>query len=220
MTAASWESVYQQSPIIVGGGIFPIDNLVNLDRKPSVRDIRKAVRYWDKAGTEDGGAFTAGVLMLLLHDGEFVVADVQHFQHAYGRREKQIKKWSELDKSWLPNYEVWVEQEPGSGGKESAERSVTMLAGIKAYADKVTGDKEARAEDSGYAAQIQNKSVFILADPRYPERNTWQPEFLHQHEVFPNGPKKDIVDAAVGAFWKLTLGSTFDISNRWVDGDE
>jgi hypothetical protein len=51
MTQASWESEYQQNPIVVGGGIFPIEKLMTmplLDRT----DILKSVRYWDKAGTE------------------------------------------------------------------------------------------------------------------------------------------------------------------------
>ena len=43
-------------------------------------------------------------------------------------------------------YEVGVEQEPGSGGKESAESTIRNLRGFKVYADKVTGSKEIRAE--------------------------------------------------------------------------
>lgn len=48
MTEASWQSIYQQHPIIVGGGIFPIDKLRVLpvfDRSK----IRTSVRAWDKA---------------------------------------------------------------------------------------------------------------------------------------------------------------------------
>jgi hypothetical protein len=37
------------------------------------------------------------------------------------------------------SYEVVIEQEPGSGGKESAENTIRMLAGMKVTADKVTG---------------------------------------------------------------------------------
>ena len=36
-------------------------------------------------------------------------------------------------------YEVGVEQEPGSGGKESAESTIRNLRGFKVYADKVRG---------------------------------------------------------------------------------
>jgi hypothetical protein len=55
MTQAAWESEYQQNPIVVGGGLFPIEKLATmplLERD----DILKSVRYWDKAGTEDAGA--------------------------------------------------------------------------------------------------------------------------------------------------------------------
>jgi hypothetical protein len=60
MTQAAWESEYQQNPIVVGGGLFPIEKLTTmplLERD----DILKSVRYWDKAGTEDAGAYSAGV---------------------------------------------------------------------------------------------------------------------------------------------------------------
>jgi hypothetical protein len=35
-------------------------------------------------------------------------------------------------------YEIGVEREPGSGGKESAEATMRNLAGHKVFADKVT----------------------------------------------------------------------------------
>jgi len=50
------------------------------------------------------------------------------------------------------NYEVGVEMEPGSGGKESAENTLRNLAGFSCYADRVTGSKEARANP--FAAQV------------------------------------------------------------------
>ena len=75
MTRAAWESEYQQNPIVVGGGIFPIEKLTTmalLDRT----NILKSVRYWDKAGTEDAGAYTAGVLIHMLKDKRFVIEHV------------------------------------------------------------------------------------------------------------------------------------------------
>ena len=76
MTQASWQAEYQQHPIVVGGGILPIDKLRIVpvfDR----REIAKATRAWDKAGTDGGdGACTAGVLMHKMRDGTFVIEDV------------------------------------------------------------------------------------------------------------------------------------------------
>lgn len=51
LSQASWESLYQQNPIVSGGGIFPIEKLICIpvfDRN----QIVASVRYWDKAGTD------------------------------------------------------------------------------------------------------------------------------------------------------------------------
>jgi hypothetical protein len=68
LTEASWQSLHQQHPIIVGGGIFPIEKIKNLPILDRDR-ISKSVRYWDKAGTEDDGACTAGALLHKMRDG-------------------------------------------------------------------------------------------------------------------------------------------------------
>jgi hypothetical protein len=91
MSQASWESEYQQNPIIGGGGMFPIEKFKIV---PSLNpgDIKRSVRYWDKAGTTDGGAFTAGALMHSMKDGRFVVGDMRRGQWSALEREKVIKK--------------------------------------------------------------------------------------------------------------------------------
>jgi hypothetical protein len=50
MTQGSWESLYQQHPIIVGGGELPIEKLKVLSHFDRSK-IMASVRYWDKAGT-------------------------------------------------------------------------------------------------------------------------------------------------------------------------
>jgi len=207
MRQANWEAVYQQSPIIQGGGIFPIEKFStvrNIDRK----QIKRSVRYWDKAGTEGGtGAQTAGVLMHLMKDDTYVVDDVITGRWSALKRESIIKQRAELDRAaYGANVSVWVEQEPGSGGKESAENTVRQLAGFKARADKVTGSKETRADP--YAAQVEGGNVKL-------REAEWNKEFIDQHELFPNGKLKDIVDAAAGAFAKLIVGG-YDSSMSWV----
>jgi hypothetical protein len=44
-------------------------------------------------------------------------------------RERAIKKWAARDAAELEQYEIGVEQEPGSGGKESVESTIRNLAG-------------------------------------------------------------------------------------------
>lgn len=204
LTIAGWESIYQQHPIVVGGGELPIDKITILpeSKMPLPRNIVKSVRYWDKAGTKDGaGAYTAGVLMHQIDDGTFVISDVRRGRWGALDREKRIKQTAESDNSNGIRVETWVEQEPGSGGKESAENTVRSLRGFIIKADRVTGAKEIRAEP--YAAQVQGGNVYLIAAP-------WNMPFLDEHEMWPNSKFKDQVDGAAGAFMKLVSKKPYD----------
>lgn len=199
---AGWESEYQQNPIVIGGGMFPIDKLSVLPRWDRA-DIAKSVRYIDKAGTADGGAFTAMVLMHRMMNKTFVIEHVVRGQWSALDREKRIKFWAEQDRSQLKGpYEVVVEQEGGSGGKESAEATIRNLAGFRVVADRVTGSKELRAEP--FAAQVQGGNVFLVA-------GNWHYELLDEMESFPSGKYKDQVDACSGAFARLTRAPAYNI---------
>jgi predicted phage terminase large subunit-like protein len=205
-TAASWESLYQQSPIVAGGGMFPVERFVIVPAF-NRRDIVKSVRYWDKAGTRDGGAFTAGVLMHQMKDGNYLIEDVIRGQWDHYTRENRIKQTAEMDDA-NRRTEVWVEQEPGSGGLESAERTIANLSGHLVFKDPVKGDKEMRAEP--YASQVQGGNVQLL-------RKQWNKTFIDEHEAFPSGRYKDQVDSAAGAFAKLVVKKyKYDTSLSWV----
>ena len=189
----------QQRPSPRGGGMFKVENfkVANAYRP---EHIEKLVRYWDKAGTEGGGARTAGVLIAKLKleanlGYGYLVLDVIKGQWSAGVREKRIKETANMDGR---ETEVWVEQEPGSGGKESAESSIKNLVGYRAYSDRVTGSKEVRAEP--YAAQVEVGNVAVF-------NAEWTRDFLLEHEKFPTGRFKDQVDAAGGAFSKVTITS-------------
>jgi predicted phage terminase large subunit-like protein len=203
LTIGSWESLYQQNPIVIGGGILPIEKLTVLNVFDRTQ-IKKSVRYWDKAGTAGGdGAYTAGVLMHAMHNGTFVIAHVARGRWGALDREQQIKACAQRDQDCLKigSYEIIVEQEPGSGGKESAEATIRNLGGFTVYPDKVTGSKEVRAEP--FAAQVQAGNVFLVA-------GDWVPAFREEAECFPNGKFKDQIDAASGAFARLTAGPAYD----------
>lgn len=216
MSIGSWESLYQQHPIVVGGDLFPIEK-IKIVHAPAVKDVKKTVRYWDKAGTEGGGAFTSGALMHEMKDGTsstpFVISDLRHGQWSALKREQFIKQTCEMDNETWGRIDTWIEQEPGSGGLESAERTIANLRGYVCKKDKVTGSKESRAEP--YAAQVQGGNVGIVAAD-------WNPAFLDEHESFPNAKRRDIVDSTAGAFAKLVSKSfgSYDTSMSWVDDEE
>lgn len=178
---------FQQRPAPRGGGFFHWDRVEIVDVAPKVR---KYVRYWDKAGTDGGGAYTAGVL-IGLHDNGWIILDVVRGQWSAGKREDIILQTAKGDPRGT---ETWVEQEPGSGGKESAEATIRNLSGFKCQAEKVTGSKEMRAEP--YAVQMEAGSISCLSRP-------WTQDFIGEHKTFPVGKYKDQVDAAAGAFSKL-----------------
>jgi predicted phage terminase large subunit-like protein len=213
LTIGSWMSLYQQSPIVVGGDQFPIEKMTIVDTVPSEDQIIRTVRYWDKAGTKKksatatGGAATAGVLMHELNDRRFFIEDVVIGWWGANDREKRIKQVADIDNQDRI-VETYVEQEPGSGGKESAENTISNLRGHRVYADRVTGAKEVRCEP--YAAQVQAGNVCMLEAP-------WNKAFLDEHEQWPNGKRKDMVDAAGGAFVKITVrGSSYDTTMEWA----
>jgi predicted phage terminase large subunit-like protein len=207
LTEASWESIYQQNPIVVGGGMLPVEKLRVIPQFDRSK-ILTTVRYIDKAAsTTEDAAYTAGVRMHSMSDGTFVISHVFRGQWSALEREEKIKAWTETDASEFNAYQVHVEQEPGSGGKESAERTIRMLAGYAVFADKVTGDKVVRCDP--FAAQVQGGNVSLVA-------GAWVTDFLDECEVFPAGKWKDQVDAAAGAFSKLAVSTAYLPYEKWL----
>lgn len=211
-TQASWASLYQQSPIVGGGETFPIAMARIVPNPPAKSEVRRSVRYWDKAGTTGSGAFTCGVLMHEVKRGDMVrwiISDVVRKQVNAWDRENLIRQTAENDKATWGRVDIWLEKEPGSGGKESAERTVANLRGFSAKADNVSGkgSKEVRAEP--YAAQWQGGNVDLVS-------GKWNRDFIDEHENFPGSTYKDQVDASAGAFAKLAQPNGYDASMRWA----
>lgn len=190
-----WSALYQQTPRPEDGGLFRREWLSRfVDAVPT---HAKRVRGWDKASTEGGGDYSAGVL---IGDdaGVFYIEDVVRGQWSSGQRNAVILQTAELDQQRVGkrNYAVWVEREGGSGGKESAEISLKELAGFDAHADLVTGDKEARAR--AFAAQCEAGNVRLV-------RGAWNQRYIDELCGFPSGTHDDQVDASSLAFNKLIL---------------
>ena len=89
------------------------------------------------------------------------------------------------------NVMIVIEQEPGSGGKDSAKASILNLAGFSVYAEKPTGDKVQRADP--FSVQVNNGNVQMQVA-------VWNLDFTNELELFPNSTYKDQTDAASGAF--------------------
>lgn len=183
----------QQRPTPRGGGMFKKE-LWGFAGVAPLNATR--VRYWDKAGTAGGGAYTVGVLMARDTEGRFFVEDVVRGQWEAGPRENMMLLTARLDVSAYGNtVQIWHEQEGGSGGKESAQATNRKLAGFLVYAERVTGSKEVRA--SPLSAQQGAENVYIV------EGNWDWKGYINRMSMFPMGKYKDETDASSGAFNKL-----------------
>lgn len=180
-----------QNPAPPGGGMFKVDNFSIINEPPTKSHIIMTVRYWDKAGSAGKGAYTAGVKACRLADNKIIIMDVKRGQWATEERERIIRQTAEADGN---DVIVYHEQEPGSGGKDSAQATIRNLIGFTSYADRPTGDKTFRADP--YSVQVNNGNVMLL-------RGDWNHEFIEEHRFFPFGRFKDQVDAMSGAMARL-----------------
>lgn len=178
-----------QNPAPAGGGMFKIAHFQMSGETIPVKNIVKTVRYWDKAATTGKeGAFSVGVRMSLLVDGTYFVDDVKRGKWRSDEREDIIRQTAEADGHMV---HVVVEQEPGSGGKESAEGTIRNLAGFIVFADRPTGNKQFRADP--LSVQVNVGSVKLRTA-------FWNHDYLEEFKLFPNSTYKDQVDATSGAF--------------------
>jgi predicted phage terminase large subunit-like protein len=181
-----------QSPAPAGGGMFKVDSFQMVNEVLDSSQYVKSIRYWDKAGSAGKGAYTVGVKISKMKNGMFLIDDVKRGQWSSDFRERLIKQTAEVDGK---NCWIVVEQEPGSGGKESAENTIRNLARYLADADKPTGDKAFRADP--LSVQVNNGNVMLrIAD--------WNKLYKEEFELFPNSTYKDQVDATSGGFNFLT----------------
>lgn len=179
------------------------------------------VRYWDKAGTEGDGDYSAGVLVARVRNptgtfGAFYIEDVVRGQWSPAERNKIIRDTAARDARRYKNQvSVWIEQEPGSGGKESALLSMQELAEYPVYIDRVSGqgNKEVRARPLRSQAEVGNV---------YAREGKWLESFLDEVCSFDgeksSGKHDDQVDAASGAYNKVAMmtGLMLDTSRPMI----
>jgi len=180
-----------QKPTPPGGGMFKVEHLNYATRPPSSFDVVRIVRYWDKAGTADGGAYTVGLKMALLKNGTFIILHVKRGQWSSEVREAIIKRTAETDGR---DVLVMIEQEPASGGKESAEGTIRNLAGFSVRRHLPTGKKEFRADPA--SVQVNAGNISLL-------QGDWNHDLVEELRFCPFGTYWDQIDALAGAFNEL-----------------
>lgn len=196
-------SQFQQRPTPLGGGMFKPDNILLLPDWPPLSDMSNFVRYWDKAGSEGTGAYTAGALMAKRKSTQrTVILDVVRGQWGTDVREQTIQQVCHQDKARLGKvahlYQIRIEQEPGSGGKDSAVWTVReTLKGLPAQMVRKTDSKA--TEWAPWATQVNLGGVEMVVGP-------WNNDLKKEMEAAPFGKYKDQLDATSGAFKVIWMG--------------
>lgn len=179
------------------------------DRVPRLAD---RVRYWDKAATPGSGCYTAGILIARDKSGLGWVEDVVRGQWSAHDRDRIICETAADDARKYGNQVlIFIEQEPGSGGKESMQQSIRMLAGFPIRRDVVSRGKRERVmagekfpgeakvvRAQPFAAQAEAGNIRV-------KRASWTADFLEELTAFPESKHADQVDAASGAWNKLCM---------------
>jgi predicted phage terminase large subunit-like protein len=157
--------------------------------------VKKRIRYWDLAASERGNAVspeparTCGTKFSW--DGEKKYF-IEHIIQG-------LWKWDTIKASIIetamsdgPEIEIWIEQEPGSGGKNQIAEIASMseLEGFKVQGDRPDEDKVIRANTWFADAALGN--VYMVRGP-------WNDAMLAQLASFPSKRQKDIIDSISGA---------------------
>lgn len=189
----AWAALYQQQPQPPEGYLFKPAWFEIVDNAPV---LGRRVRYWDTAGTDGRGDYTAGCLMSRSErDGTFYIEDVERGQWSPGKRDGHILRVAQGDYGPERRFvEIWLEEEAGVAGKDRTQATKRLLAGFSVRSERPTGSKEVRADP--LAAQAEAGNVKLV-------RGDWNTAFLDELASFPHGRNDDQVDAAAGAFSKL-----------------
>ena len=183
-----WWSLYQGVPRAPGGAWFKREMFPIVEIGP-VGTMR--IRWWDLADSEDSGARTAGVLMTIEPPGLVYVEHAVFGQWAADKRDSVIRQTAQADGR---NVQVWMEQEPGSGGKYQCEALVRQLAGYPAFYEPSTGSKDARMVP--FISQARGGNVRVV-------RGEWNRAYIDEMCALPTGRYRDMADATSGAYNKL-----------------
>ena len=207
-----WATMFQQLPRQREGRMFKFPWFRYVPTRPA--NVAARVRYWDLAGTEDGGDNTAGCLMSRTILGSFYIEDVAKGQWGVGRREDEMEKVARRDLAQFGHgVEWWIEAETGPGGAARTRAIVLRMQrlGLSVRSDRPDKAKKLRAEP--LAAAMEEDNVRLV-------EGAWNSEFVSEALDFTGEDSGDThddqVDAASAAYSKLTKDTEWDVTRYTV----
>ena len=188
--------IYQQKPLDDEGAFFNLDKVIFHDDEEFVKADKRmlACRSWDLAYSDASKGIqrdsSAGVLMYLVNDNEYVITDIEHGQ--YGEYLKEhLKKVAERDTT---NVHILIESGTVGGASKFLYREYSgYLRGYRTSQSKPVGAKVDRA--TPFRQAILDGHIHV-----YLKDENVRGEFIKQLRSFPLGKHDDIVDACAYAY--------------------
>ena len=179
----------QQRPAPREGAIFKAEWFRTVKALP-VEAAR--TRFWDLAATEtDSSDWTVGSRISRTPDGKFIIEHLRRGRWSPHERDDVIGNVATIDGHEVP---IWIEEEPGSGGKAQVAAIVRQLPAYAVRGERATGDPIVRVDP--LAAQFEAGNVYFYEG--CPCREEAEAELL----TFPNGRHDDIVISLAGCYNK------------------
>jgi predicted phage terminase large subunit-like protein len=192
----------QQRPAPAKGGIFERGWFEVIEAMPADDPVVASCRFWDAAGTEGAGDYTAGVRMDKTRKGLFILdADaLVHGQWASSAVDSIMQTTAQTDGRHVA---IREEQEPGSSGKAVIRSHTLMLPGYDYRGLPATGEKSTRWRPMAAQARVKNIKILATTEAGRIAAKGLIDEFC----LAPNAKHDDRTDAAAGAFNELALAA-------------
>lgn len=173
------------------------------------QNLKKIVRYWDRAASEsDSADWTVGLKLGMMDTGQVVVLNMIRFRGTPNKVEAAIKNAAAQDTFACS---PCIEQDPGQAGVMEAQYLASRLIGYTVKIFRATQDKVTRAKPVSAQAEVGN--VIVVQAP-------WNEDFFSELEAFPQGGHDDIVDAFSGGFEALINSKVGTFTEEMTDHED
>lgn len=182
----AFASLYQQSPIPAGGGLFDATQIEIINEAP---DCTKIVRFYDLAVTKKKTSdYTVGFKLGVTKDELFIILHVWRVRMEAPDVHEGIVQNAMMDGTKVP---IRLEAEKAGIVELQYMLRDKRLRGYRVDAKAPEGDKYTRA--GAAASRVNNGRVKMVRAP-------WNQVVLDELAVFNNGAHDDIVDGFSGAY--------------------
>lgn len=198
----------QQRPIRRGGNFFNSEHFEKIPVSMVPFEDMTFCRYWDKAGSQDKGDWTVGMLVGRTAKRPYTlyIIDIIREQVGYYERMQLMKTTAENDlRDYVENqinteYTILIEKEMGSGGKDLATLEKDHLLGYHVIIDIPKGKKSFRAKPAKSVSEAGRIKVVLAPWNKvfFRELEKFEPDKEHQQD--------DQVDTLSGSVKFLIFG--------------